>query len=51
MLNLYITLRVANGRLHPCGVDVQVEDALLTWVSEDGWRLLVFYRFWFWSLS
>jgi len=26
MLNLYLTVRVTNGRLHLCGVDLQVDD-------------------------
>jgi len=36
MLNLYLTLQWLFGRLHPRGVDVQVEDAWSAWVPEDG---------------
>jgi len=36
MLNVYHTLEWVFGRLHPRGVDLQVEDVWLAWVPKDG---------------
>jgi len=49
MLNVYLTLRWLFGRLHPRGVDMQVEDAWSAWVPEDG--LMHILLSCFWSLS
>jgi hypothetical protein len=45
MLNVYVTFQWLFGRLHPCDVDMQVEETKSMWVVEDGERLLIFYAF------
>jgi len=51
MLNVYLILQWLFGRLHPHGVDVQVEDAWSAWVCEDGLMHTLLSMLLFWSLS
>jgi len=51
MLNEYLTLQWLFGRLHPRGVDLQVEDVWSTWVPEDGMMPILLPCLWFWSPS